>query len=387
MRPLSAFGVETGKSPAENRRLLQEAIDWAAERGAALLVEPSDAPVPVESGLVLRRNVSLVGVHGPVGRGTSHPTRRSPVGSVLAIMDAERPLLTVESATQVCGLQFHYPLQSSDDPARLIDYPATIRASREISTQGVTLSCLTFYGESLAFDFRCSREVPCEQILIEHCYGYPLSGTFVAIDHCYDVPRILHCHVNPANRRLFAGQWPVAIVDAVASRGAFAFDIDHTDNAQLIDVFTFGTHGGARLGAASYGQLTNFNFDCVSIGIHKLGDNDFNRNWQIAQGSIIANVGRRVQDIHPVVVEGRGHTAITNVESFSGPNAAITNLGMSEDYLLVRGSDPLSVSLFGCRMRNYAADRPVTLDHTGGAVVMAVACIDKQGRPFEMRHD
>jgi hypothetical protein len=30
-----------------------------------------------------------------------------------------------------------------------------------------------------------------------------------------------------------------------------------------MDVFTFGTYGGIYLGPATYGQLTNFNFDCV----------------------------------------------------------------------------------------------------------------------------
>ena len=53
-----------------------------------------------------------------------------------------------------------------------------------------------------------------------------------------------------------------------------------------MDLFTFGNYGGIILGSASYGQLTNFNFDCVEIGIHKLGDNTKNRNWMIAQGSI-----------------------------------------------------------------------------------------------------
>ena len=34
-----------------------------------------------------------------------------------------------------------------------------------------------------------------------------------------------------------------------------------------MDIFTFGTGGGIRLGAATYGQLTNFNFDCVTVGV------------------------------------------------------------------------------------------------------------------------
>src|SRR6266576_2548619 len=172
----------------------------------------------------------------------------------------------------------------------------------------------------------------CEQLVIEHCRGYPLSGEFVRIDHCYDVPRILHCHVNPANMRFFASGFSKRVIDAVVARGTFAYAIDHTDDAQVIDVFTFGTGGGIRLGPASYGQLTNFYFDCVTVGIHKLGDRDFNRNWQIAQGSITANAGRRLADVHPVIIEGQGHTAMTNVEAFSGDNPVVTNFGKSQDF-------------------------------------------------------
>jgi hypothetical protein len=231
-------------------------------------------------------------------------------------------------------------------------------------------------------DFNATAQRPCEQILIEHCYGYPLGGEFVRIDYCYDVPRILHCHVNPANQRFIRGGYSKAVIDAVVAAETFSFAIEHTDNAVLVDLFTFGVHGGVRLGPATYGQLTSFNLDCVTVGIHKLGDGTFNRNWQISQGSIIANCGPRLDDVHPIIVEGLGHTAIANVEAFSGGNAALTTLNQSQDFLLVRGQDRLTVSLVGCRMRNYAAERPITLVNPK-ALVRAVACIDKAERLFE----
>ena len=303
-KSIREFGVSPTNDAATNRDKLQQAIDWASERGAALYVEPSDQPYRVAGGVVLKMNASLVGVHGPVGRGTKHPTKNQPVGSVFAIEDEKEAFLTVEAATQVRGIQFWYPQQATRDPKQVVEYPPTIRASPTHSAQGVTLSCLTFYGEFIAMDFNCSQKVICEQVLIEHCYGYPLSGQFVRIDYCYDIPRILHCHINPANMRLFGGSFSRAVIDSVVARKSFAYAIDHTDNAQVMDVFTFATYGGIRLGAASYGQLTNFNFDCVTIGIHKLGDGAFNRNWQIAQGSIIANVepGGKIAEIHPIVI-------------------------------------------------------------------------------------
>src|SRR3954467_15904187 len=81
-RSIREFGVLPTNDAATNKANLQKAIDWASERGAALFVEPSDEPSPVDGGLVLKMNASLVGVHGPVGRGTKHPTKPQPVGSV-----------------------------------------------------------------------------------------------------------------------------------------------------------------------------------------------------------------------------------------------------------------------------------------------------------------
>jgi hypothetical protein len=187
--------------------------------------------------------------------------------------------------------------------------------------------------------------------------------------------------VNPANQRSFRGTFSRSVIDSVVARKTFTYAINHTDNAQLIDVFTFGAYGGVYLGPATYGQLTNFNLDCVTIGVHKLGDNTFNRNWQIAQGSIIANTGERVEDVHPFVIEGQGHTSIANVEAFAGLSPALTTMKQSQDFMLVRGEKKLTVSLSGCRMRNYASDAPITLENVK-ALVQAVACVDKNERPF-----
>lgn len=378
---IRSFGVAATNAPAENKANLQKAIDWASARGAALFVDPTDEPYPVASGLILRRNVSLIGVHGPVGRGTRHPDKPQPVGSVFRIEDTEHPFITVEAATQLRGLQFWYPEQTLREPSKIIEYPPTIQVSKTRTAQGVTLSCLTFYGEYMAMDFNATRAQICEQILIEHCYGYPLSGEFIRIDYCYDIPRILHCHVNPANQRFIKGGYSRAVIDAVVAKKTFTFAINHTDNAVLMDVFTFGAHGGVYLGPATYGQLTSFNLDCVTVGIHKLGDGTFNRNWQIAQGSIIANTGPKIEDIHPIIVEGQGHTALSNVEAFSGGNGALTTLDKSHDFLLIRGEKRLTVSLSGCRMRNYVADHPVTCLNSN-ALVQAALCIDKDEQPF-----
>ncbi|MCX6334421.1 MAG: hypothetical protein NT092_08970 [Bacteroidia bacterium] len=372
------FDVKPGNSAATNKTNLQKAIDWASASGAALFVEPSDEPYYIDGGIILKKNVSLIGVHGPTPRGTTHPTKKQPVGSVFAITDRENPFITVESATQIKGIQFWYPEQPIKDTSAIIPYKATIQVSQTSRAQGVYLSCLTFYGEYLAFDFNASRENPCELMTFEHCYGYPLSGQFIRMDYCYDVPRILHCHVNPAAQRFIGGQFSRSVVDAVVAKKTFAYTINHTDNAQIIDLFTFGTYGGILLDGESYGQLTNFNFDCVCVGILKRGNNTKNRNWQIAQGSIIANTGEKVENIHPIIIEGQGHTSLSNVEAFSGGNGALTTVpeNMSWDFLLVRGDKKLTVSVWGSRMRNYKSDSPVTIENNQAIIYMS-GCFDK----------
>lgn len=380
---IQKFGVLPGNTADVNRTNLQKAIDWASQRGAALFIEPVEDPYEVASGIILKKNVSLIGVHGPVPRGTRHPEKQQPVGSVFAIRATDLPFITVETGTQIKGIQFWYPDQTIKDSSKIIVYPPTIQVSKTSSTQGITLSCLTFYGEYLTMDFNASRQYICELMLIEHCYGYPLGGEFIRIDYCYDIPRILHCHVNPSVQRFIGGGYSRQVNDAVVNKKKFTYAINHTDNAQLMDIFTFGNYGGILLGSASYGQLTNFNLDCVTVGIHKMGDNTKNRNWMIAQGSIIANIGKKVEDIHPIIVEGLGHTSITNVEAFSGGNGAISNLGESWDYLTVLGKDKCTISMFGCRMRNYKSDKPLTIQNPN-AIIQAFGCIDKMEEPFNM---
>ena len=377
---VQSVGVLPTNTPRENRQHLQEAIDNMSPLGGVLYVEPARGGYPMEGGLVLKRNVTLLGAHGPTGRGTALPDRSGPTGSLFVITDREQPFLTVESATQVRGIQFYYPEQTYQDGSRIIPYPPTICTSPKQNVQGVTLSCLTFYGEYMAMDFRAKAPHMCEQILFEHCYGYPLSGQFIAIDRCYDVPRILHCHVNPANMREFKRSFSREVIDEVVRQKTYTYWIDHTDNAQLMDLFTFGVYGGIYLGNETYGQLTNFNFDCVSIGVHKLGSQWKNRNWQIAQGSIIANACERLEDVHPILIEGKGHTSLSNVECFSGGNPALTNLEASWDYMTVRGE--ATVFLSGCRMQGYKANTPINV--SGGAKIRAVGCFDKDNNLLEL---
>lgn len=377
MRSVQEFGVLPTNGADLNAENLQKAIDWASHSGAALYIEPTEIPYPIASGIVLKRNVALIGGNAATPRGTRHPEAQRPVGSVFDITDDSKPFITVESATRIEGIQFWYSAQELTNPQKVIPYPPTIQLSKTSNTQGVTLDNLTFYGEYIAMDFNADPKFKCELITIQHCYGYPLSGEFIRINYCYDIPRFLHCHVNPAIMREIGFRFSKAVIDSVVDRKTFAFSVNNTDNAQLIDLFTFATWGGIHLGDESYGQLTNFNLDCVAVGIYKEGSNTKNRNWQIAQGSIIANAGKTLEETRPIIIEGQGHTAISNVEAFSGGNGALTNIEQSYDFLWVKGDKRLTVSMFGCRMRNYTASDPLTIDNPH-AVIQTVACIDHQ---------
>ena len=291
----------------------------------------------------------------------------------------------VYSANDACTALGELLAGSDEAFTAMINERAQQLGMKNTHFDNIHLSRLTFLGEYLAMDFNATLEANVSLIVFDHCYGYPLSGEFIRIDHCYDIPRITHCHVNPAMRRQFQGDCTPAVIDAVIAKGSYAYAIDHTDNAQLMDIFTFGTYGGIRLGEETYGQLTNFNFDCVVTGILKQGRQPVNRNWQIAQGSIISNAGSDVRILHPIIVEGEGHTSLTNVEIFSGYNPALTCVPelQSWDYLLVRGDRRLSVTMTGCRLTKYAARNPITIENPH-ALVQAIGCVDKDQNPLNL---
>ncbi len=386
MVSIQEFGVLPGNTPALNKKNLQAAIDKATASGIALYVEPVENGYKIDGGIVLKRNVSLIGAHGPTGRGTRNKTGDGPTGSLFVITDMMNPFLIVESATRVQGIQFYYPEQGWNDPSAIKAYKPTIQMSSAASVHGVTLRDLSFYGEFFAMDFRAPENITCEQILFENCYGYPLGGEFIAIDRCYDIPRILHCHVNPANMREFGRSFTGEVMRKVVDRKTYAYWINRTDNAVVMDIFSFATYGGIFLGPATYGQLTNFNFDCVANGIYKGGDNSFNRNWEVSQGSIIANMGSKLEDIHPVIVDGEGNLSLTNVEAFSGGNGALSGFDQSYDFISIDGDGETTVALLTCRMRNYAADFPITIK-CDAVKVRAISCVDKNSSFFDFVFD
>jgi hypothetical protein len=83
------------------------------------------------------------------------------------------------------------------------------------------------------------------------------------------------------------------------------------------------------------------------------------------------------------VIEGVGHISLSNVEAFSGINPALTTFSHSQDYMLVKGNEKLTISMTGCRMSGYLADKPLTIENPK-AVIQASDCFDKNENPFNM---
>lgn len=383
MVSIQEYGVLPGNTAEQNKVALQNAIDQASAAGIGLYVTPCENGYKCDGGILLKKNVSLIGASGPSSRGTCNPAGDGPTGSLFVITDKTKPFLTVESATRVSGIQFYYPEQTYEKGADIVGYPPTIQMSGTLSPQGVTLTDLCFYGEYTAMDFCSNEYVICEQILFENCYGYPLSGQFIKIDKCYDIPRILHCHVDPSLGKAFGHEFSKSVIDAVRSKEKYSYTITRTDNAVVMDVSARCNFGGMYLAPSTYGQLTGFNFDCVTEGIWKGGDSSFNRNWEISQGTIRANAGSKANAIHPFHITGQGHTSITNVSAYSGLDDSISSLGLCYDFVFIEGGDELLVTLTNCSMKDYSRDDPV-YNLNKAAKIRAVNCTDKAGNLYEV---
>ena len=83
---IQEHGVLPTNTAVENTKNLQKAIDMMAGKGGTLFIEPTEGGYPIDGGLILRRNVSLTGVHGPTGL----PLMTAESQQVLSLLSATR---------------------------------------------------------------------------------------------------------------------------------------------------------------------------------------------------------------------------------------------------------------------------------------------------------
>lgn len=377
---LQDLGVLPTNSPKVNKANLQKAIDLASTSGAALYLPPEKAGYPVSGGIILRKGVTIFGSGAPsVGQNTDAGEL---AGSYFVIRDRNYTLMTLESATRLSKLGFYYPDQSLDDPSNIVRYFPVLKLSSESASQGVTLTDLTFCGEYETMNFKCDRSIPCEQILVENCRAYPVSGKFISIDCCYDIPRVLHCSVDPSVGGTFGRKYSKAMLEKVSSTKNFAYWFDNIDNLVLMDLKASCVYGGIYIGHSTYGQLTGFSFQAVRVGMERTGDAGKNRTWEIMQGSINANLGSYPEDIHPIILKGSGITFLTNISICSKPDYRLPSSLQPEECILIAGSEPLDVTLTNVAISGYMGEFPIVIDNAN-AKVRARSCIDKNGDFFD----
>jgi len=363
---IETFGVKTTNPASVNTTNMQLAINWAASRGRALYVPATDKGYPMNGGLILKKNVSLIGTHSPTaGNGTVSEKKDHPVGSTFVITDTENAFMYLESATQISGIQFYYPNQGYKKAEDIIEYPPTLKLSQTSGPQGVTLTDLSFYGEYTTMDFLSVSTRPCEQILIQNCYGFPLSGIFVQLNYCYDIPRVLHSHIHMNNQEAFGKTYGKSVLDKIANSNNYAYWFNNIDNLVLMDISTDCSCGGVYLGGNTYGQLTQFSFTNVQCGIWRTSNSSFNRTWLIADGVIAPNVASKVDDVHGMIIMGvKSFTSLVNVSTYAATTDRLTNLGTYKDFAYIGGSSKLTVAMTGCSMEGFAGSQPITVDNS-----------------------
>lgn len=378
---LEEYGVLPGNSAAENKANLQKAIDWASSSGAALYLPPVKGGYPMAGGIDLCRGVSIIGSSSSAGCFDGV----SVCGSVFVISDRENVFMYLESASRLAGLQFYYPEQAVSDPSEIIKYPPTLKLSPTRTSQGVTLTDLSFCGEYETMDFRRELSLPCEQILIRNCRAYPLGGSFVSISHCYDIPRVIGCIVTPDVYSSFGRELSSDIKSSMTSSGNYAYWFDNIDNLVLMDIAASTVYGGLYIGSATYGQLAGFSFENVNRGIYRTGNSGFNRTWMISSGNINANIREDTSDIHPIIITGYGYTSITGVCAESRADEALSARRGCCDFVYAGGSSVMNIGLTDCVMRDYMSDSPLTVANSK-ARIRVMSCVDKFGNVFDFTY-
>ena len=99
LKSIQQFKVKPGNTSKENRINLQKAIDWSTTSGSTFYVQPTEDSYPVDAGIILKKNGSLICINGPTSIGTVHPTRKQPIGSIFKITDKEKTFIIEETGT------------------------------------------------------------------------------------------------------------------------------------------------------------------------------------------------------------------------------------------------------------------------------------------------
>lgn len=359
----SRHGVSASNSAAENKAALQALIDTltAGNGGTILLTEP----IEITSGILLKVGVKLKGNNDsafkgstPVGGGI-RTSGATPSGAVMMIRDSVNSAVSMYSNTSVEGICFYYPDQdyATTNPATIVAYPPTIQSVD--GAQSMSVRRCTFIGETMAMYFIGTGLGDLE---IDLCYGYSLSGRFICINNCFDIPRITRCHVNPGVGINFTppvngGGLPFSlqIVDYVATNpGVGAYWITNTDEFMISQCFVFGVETGLIIGS-SYGTAVQCQFDMVHTGVNVIIEAPQSFVNLIGVNVLLGSGDKTTRSAFKVNANAAGAVIMTNCGASNGTNAVVPSSADldSNAFLRVTGTSATRIHMTAPRLANY----------------------------------
>lgn len=379
------LGLSTSSSAATNKAALQQAIaDLGSARSGVITASemyPLEGPIPAGNVQIIG---TVAGFKGPLPANAASPSLSATAsGGGFIVTDTTNPLFVVTAHNTVLrNLTLHYPNQpitTTNPAANLIQYPATIVKDNTALVGGVRIENCCFIGCWEAIDFSGSPTYPSQDLIIDACYGYPLSGRFLKISYCYDIARITRCHVNPGQgyplQGFLTNGVPVSgqVIDHVISSGDPTFEIQNVDEF-FVDLacFVFGTRTAFRI-IDSYGTLSG-RADEVETGIYvTLNSGSIHKYVAIDKFNCIPGAGPTPGNRNAIVFDGSGgRLKISNCHAFCGTNAAVpssSNTG-TNSFLKVSGSGDQKVQLTNCSTSGFGWNFSKSIDLVNGSAIV-----------------
>lgn len=364
------FGASRTGTPAANKAAIQAAIDAVSLVGGILLVLE---PYPCASGLILKRNVWLMGNSPQSFKGTypygggvavkGNVPLPIPSGGAFVVTDKagstalSGAFLIMDCNSCVTGVSFVYPdndMNTATPATSLIKYPPAIALRQDVYINNVRLQDINLVGCWIGVDF--SNTIGCQDIWIDTLYGYPFSGRLLKINNCFDVPRISRCHVNPSSgMNLYHDGSSTApnknpAIEYVVENGEFSFQFSSFQQFSVSQCFVYGAAGGFYVEGNSWGSFNDCNVDCVTQGFYfkniQLSSIQLAINTSMAWMSAGNNINKR----NFITIDNcPGFFSICNAHAATGSNPEIdsSSTTIANSFLQIIGNAP-NVSLVNC---------------------------------------
>jgi hypothetical protein len=357
-------GINRTNTGAANKAILQALIDANTVVGATIYFTE---PVPMGGGITLKPNIHLAGNNTnaykgsvPFG-GAPNSLTAIPSGAAFLVTDTVNVFITVKSNISIDGIIFDYPAQAyaATNPANIVTYPVTIQKAAGEQVCSCSFTRLSFVGCTWVFDFysTSTAELWIQDLTFDQIYAYPLSGIFIKMIFCVDIPRFTRIMITPGAGTNYRGNvtsnnQPVTgeIIDNVLFNGSPTFDLERCDEFMMSQCFCFGIRTAFRF-LTSYGTLANCNADMVETGVwFSAGSQEYKYLSLLSfscalGGGILAN--RNV-----IVFAGDGGKVFaTNLQGVIGSNPVVPSAMTAGANAMIKiiGTGQQKITLLGAR--------------------------------------